>query len=331
MIPIDITLAGRLVEKARLAPSAHNVQPARVLLSEGALHISAEPGRRLPVSDPHGQDMLLSNGAFIEGLALALSEEGLRIGELETFPDARAGTPFARLTAAGGGEVDPLARFVAARATWRGPFRSLDQTAREGLLAPLQTHPDLTLVADRDAIDRIAGLADEASLHFMRDPKHRRELLDWMRLSKRHPGYHRDGLNAQAMNFNPVAAIGAGLVIGPLFGALDAVGLSGALTGEAAVTRSAAAIALFHRPAGEEPLASGRAFYRAWLAMEQAGLAGRPLSVLTDWEPANAAMRSLVPIPSGRQLTKVFRIGVPAVARRIEHARLPVSELLTAS
>lgn len=331
MIEVDRNLAARLVGRARLAPSAHNVQPTRVALRDGALLLLADPQRRLPVSDPRDHDMLLSHGAFVEGLALALSEEGLRIGGIETFADPCAGEPLARIVVDAGGEVDPLAAHAATRTTWRGAFAPADEAARQRMLAPLAAHPDLVLVTDRAKIARIAALADEANLHFMRHSGHRRELLDWLRLSTGHPDHARDGLNAEAMGFGRIVAAGAGLTLGPLFGLLDALGLAGMLTAEAAVTRSAAAIAVFHRPEGEAALDRGRALYRAWLEMERAGIAGRPISVLTDWDRANEEMRGIAPVPPGRQAVKVFRIGRPAGERRIVHARLPVEELLLAS
>ncbi|CAN7622530.1 hypothetical protein LJR009_005562 [Bosea sp. LjRoot9] len=58
------------------------------------------------------------------------------------------------------------------------------------------------------------------------------------------------------------------------------------LTSERAKTASGA-IALFHRPAREDPLETGQAFYRAWLTIERLGLAACPVSVLADWPEAN--------------------------------------------
>ena len=331
MIVVDYDLATRLVGRARFAPSAHNTQPTRVILHQGKILIRADPTRQLPVSDPLGHDIRLSHGAFIEGLAIALSEEHLHIDEIEILPNNDPTQSIANLSVGSGGEPDPLAAFVTSRTTWRGPFRKLHQTEQRAQLAPLAGHPDISLITEHSTLTRIAQLADEASLHFMRDAAQRRELLHWMRLTQRHDAYKRDGLNADAMGMGRVEAIGARLVLGPFFALFDSVGLAAKLTAEAAITGNAAAIALYHRPTGEDPLITGRALYRAWLAMEQAGLAGRPLSVLTDWTQTAEAMKSIAPLPPDRQLIKAFRIGVPAGDRRTQHERLPVDELLLAS
>ena len=73
---------------------------------------------------------------------------------------------------------------------------------------------------------------------------------------------------------------------------------------------------------------SGRAFYRAWLAMERAGLKGCPMSVLADWDESRDDARTALRGPGG-----------PAHRQRIPHrppdgtpgstrARLPVDELI---
>ncbi|MBN8941906.1 MAG: hypothetical protein J0H01_20530 [Rhizobiales bacterium] len=326
MIAVDPDLLHRLVAEARLAPSVHNIQPTRVSLSDGVILLQDDPARRLPAADPNGHDVRLSHGAFLEGLALALGRAGLAIADLVLAPSGAAG-PIARITVAEGAP-DPLASHVPNRASWRGGFSTADAAVGAALARLAADQPDLTLVSEQQAIGRIAALADRAGLFFLRDAGHRRELLQWMRLSKAHPDHDRDGLNAEAMALGRIEAFGAGLVLGPLFPLLDRLGLAGPVTAEAGEAGSAAAMALFHRAEGEDPLVTGRAFYRAWLAMAAQGLAGCPVSVLVDWPETHAALCAAHPLPAGRRLVNVFRIGVPAGPRRISHARLPVEALI---
>ncbi len=147
-------------------------------------------------------------------------------------------------------------------------------------------------------------------------------------MSRRHPLYERDGLSAEAMALGAIEAWGAGLVLGPLFRTLDRVGLAAPLVSERGKTRSASAVVLFHRPDGEDPFVSGRAFYRAWLEMERVGLKGCPMSVLADWPVARDALAATYGVPHGRQIVSVFRIGRPAGQPKLGRARLPVDELL---
>ncbi|MEL6227655.1 MAG: hypothetical protein AAFR01_11665, partial [Pseudomonadota bacterium] len=174
----------------------------------------------------------------------------------------------------------------------------------------------------------VAALADTAALHFLRDREHRNELLRWLRLSGKHPRFHRDGLNARAMNLGTLEAFGAGIVLGRCFAALDRVGLAGPLVNEADKTRTAAAIAVFHRGKGEDPFSSGRAFYQAWLAMERFGLKASALSVLADWDHARETLHRTCQLAQDRFIVGAFRLGVPKGTPRTHHERLPVDELI---
>ncbi len=327
---LDRDLFETLIAEASLAPSVHNIQPTRWRLLEADTVLVLEDGeRRLPAADPIGHDVRLSHGAAIEGLSLACGRHGLRIAGVEFGggSDEVAGLRvIARLTLAPGGTADPLAAAVAGRRSWRGRFAVADARLQEAL-QKLAAAPDLFIVQPGPAVAEIAETGDRAGFHFLCQDEHRRELLAWMRLSRRDPRYGRDGLNAEAMALGSVEAMGAALVLGPLFPLLKRLGLADQLTRERAKTASGA-IALFHRPLGEDPLETGRAFYRAWLAMEAQGLGACPISALADWPVSNAALVARHPLPAGRRLVNVLRLGrVPRDAAS-HRARLPVAELI---
>lgn len=129
------------------------------------------------------------------------------------------------------------------------------------------------------------------------------------------------------MALGRVEAAGASLVLGPLFPLLNRLGLAERLTRERAKTETGA-IALFHRPIGEDPLETGRAFYRAWLAMEFNGLAACPISVLADWPVSNALLTQRHSLPAGHWLVNVFRLGIASASGVQRRARLPTGELI---
>jgi hypothetical protein len=66
-----ITLANR-------APSVHNTQPWHWRLGTGSIHLMADQARRLPVTDTDGRDLLLSCGAALHHLRVALAAFGWR-------------------------------------------------------------------------------------------------------------------------------------------------------------------------------------------------------------------------------------------------------------
>lgn len=315
-----------LAAEAALAPSVHNVQPARWRFADGGVTLWEDTRRRLPAGDPEGRDAATSLGAAAEGMALALSARGLALvdrGEPEP-PESEGALAARRHFAIVAGPEDPLQRFVAARQSHRGAFdtaSAADRASAETLAAE-----DCIVVAEPERIARIAAQVDGSGHRFFRDDAFRAELRSWMRLRRSDPRWARDGLNAEAMAMSPIAARGAALVLGPLFKPLDGIGLAAPLTAEAATIRTAAAILLFHRPLDEPRFDSGRAFYRLWLRTEQAGLRGAVMASLAD-DPAGAASVADL-VPEGRTLVSALRVGRALAGSGYPRARLPVEELL---
>ncbi|MGW5309602.1 Acg family FMN-binding oxidoreductase [Nocardia thailandica] len=64
-----LTLAGR-------APSVHNIQPWRWRVTDHGLHLYLDPDRTLPATDPDQRDILLSCGAALHHLTVALTALG---------------------------------------------------------------------------------------------------------------------------------------------------------------------------------------------------------------------------------------------------------------
>lgn len=319
---LDPRVLRTLVAEASLAPSVHNIQPTRWRPEDGRVVVTADPARRLPIGDPEGRDVAVSHGCAVEGFRIAAASQGLAV---EVAPD---GSDVAVLTLKGVAEVDPLAAFVRARRTYRGRFEA-SPSARDACARLAETCPDLVMLQEQEAIADLAALYDDASLRWFRRADYRAELVSWIRLSRRHADWARDGLNAEAMAMSPFEAAGAGFVLGPgVFEALDKVGLARALVAEAPIVRSATAVALFHRPADEPPFETGRRFYRVWLAFTQAGLSASPMAVLADDEAASASLRAAYGLGLDRRLITAFRLGLAPARRQPPKPRLPLESLI---
>lgn len=315
-----------LIAEANLAPSVHNTQPTRwKIAGDDVVAVFEDSARRLPVGDPAGRDAAVSHGAAIEGFSLACSARGLST----TVSDAGiepllALRPVALITLSGGAQPDPLQRFVTSRRTYRGKFAK-----RTVSVEGLGQSGDAMVVQSEKGIARLAALNDEAGLRTFRDAAFRAELLSWMRLSRRHPRWSLDGLNAEAMEMSAFEAAFAGMVLGKgAFEALDRLKLAGALVAEAAVVRSAQAIVLFHRPEDEPPLLTGRRFYRLWLEFTRAGLAAAPMAVLADDPQTRSAIANEFSLPKGRRLITAFRVGVSPHTGEFHKPRLDISSLV---
>jgi len=77
--------AGYLVELAARAPSVHNTQPWRFAVTGQAIELYADASRQL-MEDPGGREMIISCGAALFGLRLAIRSLGYQ-PEVDLFPE----------------------------------------------------------------------------------------------------------------------------------------------------------------------------------------------------------------------------------------------------
>jgi len=312
-----------LVVEANLAPSVHNTQPTRWTQDGNALVLSLDKTRLLSIADPCGHDARLSMGAALHGTRIAANRLGLGVRGVESDEHG------ARIEF-GGIPVSTWDKdLIERRITWRHGFANQPKAD----LSVLTSRIDTTLTADPSLIDTIAQLNDTTSLAIMRNRAFRDELRAWMRLSRTHPDWARDGLSAAALGLSGFEAAGAGFVLrSPVFEVLDGIGLGRTITVEAAKTRTAHWIAAFHRPQNEDPLLSGEAFYDLWLTLTTHGQAAWPMAALADEPEANAEICRLMGVPAEHRLINVLRIGPlpkqPNHKRSLPKARLSPAELI---
>jgi hypothetical protein len=317
---------------ANRAPSVHNTQPTRWRLDgDGSLWLLADMSRRLKVGDPSGRDLRVSVGAALEGTAIALAERGIRVARLDLVgtADVTGIAPMVRIELADGGDTDPLASQVTRRLTWRKGFAPAPTDMTRALAAWAAGRDDISLVTDRAEIETISDLNERTSLAFYRAAPYRRELLSWMRLSASDPRFGVDGLSAPALGMSGFEALGAGLALRqPLFGILDGVGLLGSLVSERSRTLGAAAVVLFHRPANEHPIETGRALHRRQLELSALGFQTWPMSVLADDPEVAAELIQRYHILNDRRLITAWRVGPVPAGATARRERLPAEALV---
>lgn len=320
---LDKQVFEEVISRAALAPSVHNVQPARWRQTETGLALFCDMSVGLAVGDPEARDAALSCGAALEAAVLALSARGFGAEVADHWDRSDGGglRPVATLDLREGGAEDGLHRFLEARFTWRGLFAP----APDGLFG--WGRSDAVLVTDASGKEWIAARNDGASLEIMQDGAFRRELLGWMRLSDRHPRAAYDGMSRAAMRMSGAEAFGARFALGPLWGLLDMLGLTKGLTAEKDATQTADVIALFHRPADESPVASGRAYLRMCLEAASLGMAGWPMAALSDHPQTRAEICARYGIGTDRRLVQCIRFGKPT-GEAPPRARRPLSEVV---
>jgi|CZKT01.1.fsa_nt_gi nitroreductase len=209
-VPIPADQVDYLIATAVRAPSVHNTQPWRFRAGNYEIELYADQRRKLRV-DPIGREMLISCGAALFGLRLAMRSLGY-LPVVELLHDPARLRLLARVRLGTEAPMTQLERqmlqAVPHRHTHRGPFDPGPLPA--GLLAGLQ-HDALAEGATLALIDRglgyerLAAIASAAGRRQDLDPLARAEVRRWSRAAG---SLARDGVPAHA--FPVEAARGRG-------------------------------------------------------------------------------------------------------------------------
>ena len=186
-----------LVRYALLAPSSHNSQPWSFALRGRTLELLADQSRALLVADPDHREMMMSCGAALFNLQIAMRHFGYQ-AVVQEFPvpnvpnllatvrfgQRRVSTP----------EEDLLFRAIPTRHTNRFPFE--ERSIPDALTAELRTAATmegawLHVVQDEQIRAAIFALVAEGDRHQYEDLHFRQELASWV-----HPNrsVRRDGM-----------------------------------------------------------------------------------------------------------------------------------------
>lgn len=207
----DESMAGRtpseawlraVVRYATLAPSRYNAQPWRFHITPNAVELHADRARSLRATDADDRQLVLSCGAALVQLRLALRHFG-HLDLVEAFPDASRPDLLARVRVGPQLPVTPaedaLFRAIPRRRTYRAPFDS--RTVSDVVITALEEavrSEGARLLVVRTSAERLVlgGLVGEAQRRQARDPEYRRELAEWLRSNHDErpdgmPGYAR--------------------------------------------------------------------------------------------------------------------------------------------
>ena len=182
-------VARYVVAEAVWAPSVHNTQPWRFTVgSEQAgqqISLHADPERRLAVADPDGRELMISCGAALFNVRLALRSLGY-VPETDVLPDPGQPTLVARVGWRGRAVADEfewrLFSQVRRRRTHRGAFDP--EPLPTDLLAALRggavrDGAALRVVADDGRRAALAAAVETAERELRRDGERLRELARW--------------------------------------------------------------------------------------------------------------------------------------------------------
>ncbi|MEZ5636697.1 MAG: twin-arginine translocation pathway signal protein [Burkholderiaceae bacterium] len=323
---------------AILAPHSHNLQSWIVDLDEpDTIVLYCDLQRLLPETDPFSRQIMMSHGTFLELIAIAAREKGLR-SEIALFPqgafDAQAidARPVARIRLVPDPSVtpDPLFAQILRRHTNRNrydPERPVPAAAwRAMALAARADGPDgwlrfghVGLQDPPQQLQRHRAIASQAWAIELRTPRAILESFKVMRVGAAEVARHRDGLT----------------LMDPMVVWMERLGLfdrSKAPGADDFATTSQ--IAQFDEKIASTPgflwmvsqgndratqVRAGRAYVRVQLAATAHGLAMQPLQQALQEYPEQAgpyaAIRDLLAAPAPAQTVQMWaRVGyAPAV------------------
>lgn len=310
--PSGVDLLKRTIEHAVLAPSSHNTQPWRFKTRAGALELHLDRSRVLPVTDPACREMIISCGAALQNIRIALRHRR-RLADVEILPFASNPNVLARIrpgaTCVPSRLYELLFAAIPERHTNRGAYLSVAPgrrfAAALGLAAELEgawlrwTTDDVLRSAVADLVaagDRVQGA----------DPAFRRELAAWMR-----PNDHgsRDGMPGYSFGLSRrTSRLAPGLLRWFPWGRMHAVR-------DRTLALDAPILAVLGT-AGDSPrdwMAAGQALQFSLLLATAQGLSASFLNQPVQVPALRARLRALLGSPGHPQL--ILRMGYAARAR----------------
>lgn len=296
------------VQHALRAPSVHNTQPWRWRIddTEGVIELYADRGRHLSATDPDGRDLLISCGAALDHLVVALAHAGLQ-ATTHRFPDPENSLHLASVQIIGTPDAKSAALFPAIHRRHTDRRRFSHRPVPPGLIRQLvdaAARTGVVLHPVQHAQERFAAVLVDAAARQRWTPGYPAELHIWTR---RH-GAARDGIPSTVIAHPPTGLPGpSGLRRFPHAELAQPL----PPTGHGLPDDAAAFLVLAtaeDRP--EDRLRAGEALSRVLLTATRAGLATTPLSQATEVSASRTLLREVVGIPEQPQL--VLRVGWPA-------------------
>jgi nitroreductase len=304
--PPPSSALGAAVEDALRAPSVHNTQPWRWRIGHGEIELHADWNRHLPITDPDRRDLLISCGAALHHLQVALAARG-QAATVTHFPDPED-TGHLATVEIGPGSVDgtltALHPALHRRRTDRRRFAQQPPGAVDvAALTGFGRRAGVVLVPVRDrSLDRLAGVLAEAARRQGSSPGYAAELQHWThRYAAGHDGVPASNVAASTPALHgsmPMRGFGRAQPPQPL--------------GEG--THRDGAVALLIATPGDDPLdalVAGQAASAVLLAATATGLATTPLSQGLEVESSRRELQyDVLRLPEFPQL--VIRVGLPA-------------------
>jgi hypothetical protein len=273
--PADVARA--VLGAAVLAPSTWNTQPWKMEAQGNTIRLLMDAHRALPVTDPDQRAMLISLGAALENMLIALRAYGLQ-PTVSYFPDDAPGTiaSVSWAPAPTGVRDRLLFRAIPERRTNCHDFdgRGIYPQNRAALAAQVTGDLRLHWIEERDAIRSVAELAGDSTEAGIRDRRAQRERWAWLRFGDDDARRHGDGVTVESLDCGVIASVLAGSYFDP-GSSLLRFGAESAARKARSALRSAGALVLITTTVPGRPgwVNAGQAYERLALRAVTLGIA----------------------------------------------------------
>jgi len=320
----DVEIWEFLLRYAVRAPSGHNTQPWRFHITDGHLHLYADRSRALPVVDPENRELVMSCGAALAHLTVALRHFGYA-GDVTPFPDPADHDPLATLALGQAHTPRPgdhqLFNAIDRRHTHRAAFET--RIIPDTVLAQLRrdthrTGAKLHVLTGDETPAAVATLVGEGDRAQFDDAGFRRELAAWIRPNRTH---RPDGMPGYAFGISDLPS-----VLGPTMIAAFNTGASQAKKDEQlTLTAPALLVVTTTHDTPSDWLSAGQAVAVLLLRAAAHGLSASFLNQPIEVPALRTRLRDLV--DSDRHPQLLLRIGYTSPDRPTP--RRTVADVLT--
>ena len=318
-------VARAVLGAAVLAPSTWNTQPWRMEAQGAAIRLMVDARRALPVIDPDQRAMMISLGAALENMLIALRAYGLQ-PTVSYFPDDSPGTiaSVSWAPAPGGPRDRLLFRAIPERRTNRHDFdgRGIYPQNRAALAAQVTSDLRLHWIEERDGIRAVAGLAASATETGIRDRRAQRERWGWLRFGDDDARRHGDGVTVESLDCGVVASVLAGSYFDPGSSLLRFGAESAARKARSAIRSAGALVLITASAAGRAAwVNAGQAYERLALRATTLGIAQQILHAPIEIERFRGDLLRVFGAP-GEDPVLLVRLGhasrpAPSVRRSV--------------
>ena len=311
---------------AVLAPSSHNTQPWHFIVDGDSVTLCADRLRALPVVDPFDRELIISCGAALFNLRVALSHFGLAYA-ITLFPSRLDPDVLAHVQVVPEGYCDaalaPLFPAIRQRVTARELFR--DEPLPSGVLQQVvdaadAEGADAVCISSAPVREKVAELVAAADRIQFDDPRFRRELATWI-----HPRRREDGMPALSAGMTALLDLATPL----LASVVRTFDLGGGLAAaHHALAEGSPLLVCLATSTDDMPawLSAGQALERLLLVAANAGITASYLNQPVEVSALREQLRALLGMDAVPQL--VLRVG-RAKRPAVHSPRRPLADVVS--